>query len=89
MKIHLKFDHNSEDVLTALDCPMSPEDINDKLNEVLSIYSQDDSMDTASQLSELIHHNIDYSVILYFATLKIKDIVTQQTIQKLLGNDDL
>lgn len=89
MKIHLKFNHKSDDVLKALDCPLSPEEINENLNEILRTYAKNESMTTSSQLAELIHNNIDYSVILYFATLKVKDVVIQQGIEKLFEDDYL
>lgn len=88
MKIHLKFNHDSKNVLDALDCPLTTEEINDKLNKAVRLYGENESLSSTSHLSEIIHNEIDYSVILYFATLKIKDIVTQQAIQKMFGDDN-
>ena len=88
MKIHLKFNHNSADILTALDCPLTAEDINDKLNKAIKLYGENDELSSTSHLSEIIDREIDYSVILYFATLKIKDIVTEQAIRNMLGDDN-
>lgn len=75
MKIHLKFNHDAECSLEALDSPVSKKELNEQLDEIINKFMQDEKYKYRSQLSELIHDNMDYSGILYMATKEATHII--------------
>lgn len=93
MKIHLKFNHDSRSMLESLDCPLTQEQAEQDIHECLNIFISDDSLTSPSELAEIIHHKLDYSVILYLALLGIKEKIDRETtksiLKKLLDNEDI
>lgn len=84
MKIHLKFNHNTKHCLEAMDCPMDSEEANDLLNEVIIKYMSNPNLDKKSQLAELLHDELDYSIILYLATNLVTKEIEHKMMKKLL-----
>lgn len=72
MKIHLKFDHNKEELLAALDCDVDSEKANYQIKGVIKKCLDDDTKESSSQLAEMIHNELDYSVILFLATKNLE-----------------
>lgn len=68
MKIHLKFDHNKDNLLEAIDSEYSKRDVNKKLAEIVMRFIIDDRLERVSQVCELMHNELDYEIILYLAT---------------------
>jgi hypothetical protein len=68
MKIYLKFDHSKKDMLEAIDSQYNGEQANDLINEVIERYMDNEYMDKVSQLSEIMHEDLDYEIILFLAT---------------------
>jgi hypothetical protein len=73
MKIHLKFNHKERDMLSAIDSQYNGDQANDLINEVIERYMDNEYMDKVSQLSEIIHNDLDYEIILLLATHSILD----------------
>lgn len=91
MKIHLKFDHQNNDVLEAIDCPVTLTDLDDQVNDLAEEFCNDERFETQSQLSEMIHERLDYSVILFLATESLKDKLIKAEAKSFLRrffNDD-
>lgn len=84
MKIHLKFNHNKRHCLEALDCPYSIEEANEQVNELIHKMIDDDMLDKKSQLAELLHDELDYSIILYLATNLVTKEIENKMMKKLL-----
>ena len=93
MKIHLKFDHEADTTLEALDCPFSVDEINDQLNNLIHKFMEDDKYQQRSHLAELLHNEIDYSAILYmatkYATQQIEQNHIRRMLRNMLGNDEI
>jgi len=77
MKIHLKFNHQEKDMLSAIDSQYNGDQVNEQINEVIERYMDNEYMDKVSQLSEIIHNDLDYEVILFLATHSILDKITK------------
>lgn len=92
MKIHLKFNHDSDDTLEALDCPHSAELLEEQMDSIIRRFMNDDNLESLSHLSELIHNEIDYSAILYMATQhakqKIEKAMVKRMLREMLNSDD-
>jgi hypothetical protein len=73
MKIYLKFDHSKKDMLEAIDSQYNGDQANDLINEVIERYMDNEYMDKVSQLSEIIHEDLDYELILFLATHSVLD----------------
>lgn len=73
MKIYLKFDHSKKDMLEAIDSQYNGEQANDLINEVIERYMDNEYMDKVSQLSEIMHEDLDYELILFLATHSVLD----------------
>lgn len=86
MKVHLKFNHNSDCNLEALDCPISGEELNEQLEDITRRFMTEDKYSSRSHLAELIHDEIDYSAILYMATKYASQQIEQTMIKKMLRN---
>jgi len=84
MKIHLKFNHEADHTLEALDCPFSVDEINNQLNNIIHKFMENDKYDHRSHLAELIHNEIDYSAILYMATKFATQQIEQNEVKRLL-----
>jgi len=83
MKIYLKFDHSQEDSLKAIGCEHSSTEVNERIFDVMKWYNEDDSLRTASHLSELIHKTLDYEEILFLATKSIEDKMEMMIMQRM------
>ncbi len=68
MKVHLKFDHDLDCTLKALDCPVSTDQLYEQIDEIIRKFMREEKYNNRSHLAELIHDEIDYSAILYMAT---------------------
>lgn len=92
MKINLKFNHDLDCGLEALDCPFSSEELNEQLDEIVRRFMNDDNLGSLSHLSELIHNEIDYSAILYMATKytaqRIEQVMVKRMLRDMLSNED-
>lgn len=91
MKIHLKFDHKNENVLEAIDCPITLSELNDQVNDLAEEFCTDERFDTQSQLAEMIHERLDYSAILFLATESLKGKLIRAEAKSFLNrlfNDD-
>jgi hypothetical protein len=75
MKIHLKFDHEKNDTLGAIECQYTGEQVNDRLCDLVGVYLSDDNMRKKSHLAELIHKTLDYEEILFLAMHSVKEKV--------------
>jgi hypothetical protein len=84
MKLHLNFNHNAEHTLEALDSPFTVEETNEQLNNLMIRYMENDKLRHKSELAELIHHNIDYSAILYMATNYVAKEIESKAIKSML-----
>jgi predicted house-cleaning noncanonical NTP pyrophosphatase (MazG superfamily) len=90
MKIHLKFNHDSDCSLEALDCPHSAELLEEQMDSIIRRFMNDDNLESLSHLSELIHNEIDYSAILYMATQHAKQKIEKAMVRMLreMSNSD-
>lgn len=84
MKIHLKFDHDSDETLRAIDCPISAEELNDQIEDIVVKFTEGEKYGKVSQLAEAIHNEVDYSAILYMATKHAFQHTEKTMIKKIL-----
>jgi hypothetical protein len=93
MKVHLKFNHDTDFSLEALDCPISAEELNDQIENITCKFMTQDKYSRRSHLAELIHDEIDYSAILYMATKHVSQQIEQtmmkRILRKMLYNDEI
>jgi hypothetical protein len=91
MKIHLKFNHDAETVLDSIDCPFTSDEVTDQLNDVMDKFMSDEKYQDKSHLAELIHNDLDYSVILFLALIhtiqKMEKKAIKQMLRKMLDED--
>jgi hypothetical protein len=90
MKIYLKFDHDQDDSLKAIGCEYDGEKVNDRVFDVIKWYTDDDSLNRASHLSELIHKTLEYEEILFLATKSVEqrmDMIMFERMKKRLRDD--
>ena len=86
MKVHLKFNHDTDCSLEALDCPISAEELNDQIENIIRKFMTEDKYSNRSHLAELIHDEIDYSAILYMATKHVSQQIEQTMMKRMLRN---
>lgn len=84
MKVHLKFNHDSDCSLEALDCPISAEELNDQIENIIRKFMTEDKYSSRSHLAELMHDEIDYSAILYMATKHVSQQIEQTMMKRML-----
>jgi hypothetical protein len=72
MKIYLKFDHSQEDTLKAIGCEYGAEQTSERIFDIIQRYMLDDSLNKASELSEMIHKKLEYEEILFLATKSVE-----------------
>jgi dihydroneopterin aldolase len=83
MKIYLKFDHNEDDSLKAIGCEHNGKEVSERVFDVIKWYSEDDSLNRASHLSELIHKTLDYEEILFLATKSVEQKMEMMMIERM------
>lgn len=92
MKIHLKFNHNADTVLETIDCPFTSDEVSDQLDNVIAKFMSDDNLETKGHLAELIHEELDYTIILFLAlkyvTEDIEKTAIKSILRRMLDNDD-
>ena len=86
MKIHLKFNHDAETVLESIDCPFTSDEVTDQLNDVMDKFMSDEKYQDKSHLAELIHNDLDYSVILFLALIHTTQKMEKKAIKQMLRN---
>ncbi len=84
MKIHLKFNHNAKSVLEAIDSPYNRDEANDIIHDCIKKFVDDDSASAPSQFAEIIHNELDYSIILYLALVQIREVIENAKVKKYL-----
>jgi len=84
MKVHLKFNHDTDCSLEALDCPISAEELNDQIENIIRKFMTEDKYSSRSHLAELMHDEIDYSAILYMATKYVSQQIEQTMMKRML-----
>ena len=92
MKIYLKFNHQEDTLIKALDCPVTAKELNNQLQEIFMRFMSDDNLQSQSELSEMIHNEVDYSAILYMATKylssNINKIMITGMLREMLEDDE-
>lgn len=86
MKVHLKFNHDVDHLLEALDSPFKPEQVNEQLNDIMCNFMENDEYQSKSHLAELLHNDLDYSAILYMATKYVAGELEKRAIKQALKN---
>jgi hypothetical protein len=86
MKIHLKFNHKAETVLESIDCPFTSDELTDQVNDVVAKFMGDDKYQDKSQLAELMHDELDYTIILFLALKQITDDIEKKMMKNILRN---
>jgi len=84
MKIHLKFNHKAETVLESIDCPFTSDEVTDQVNDVIAKFMGDDKYQDKSQLAELMHDELDYTIILFLALKQITDDLEKKMMKNIL-----
>jgi hypothetical protein len=86
MKIHLKFNHNAETVLESIDCPFTSDEVTDQVNDVISKFMSDDKYQDKSHLAEIMHNELDYTIILFLALKYTTEDMEKKAIKSMLRN---
>jgi hypothetical protein len=84
MKIHLKFNHNAETVLETIDCPFTSDEVAEQVGNVLTKFMSDDNLDTKGHLAEIMHNELDYTIILFLALQKMTNDLEKKMIKNML-----
>lgn len=86
MKIHLKFNHNAETVLESIDCPFTSDEVSDQVDEIVSKFMHNDNYETKGHLAELMHNDLNYTVILFLALKYTTEKMEKNAIKQMLKN---
>lgn len=86
MKIHLKFNHDAETVLESIDCPFTSDETSDQVDEVVRKFMNNDKYETKGHLAELMHDELDYTIILFLALKYITEDIEKKAIKNMLRN---
>jgi hypothetical protein len=86
MKIHLKFNHKAETVLESIDCPFTSDEVTDQVNDVIAKFMSDDKYQDKSELAELMHNELDYTIILFLALKYVTDDIEKKMMKNILRN---
>lgn len=86
MKIHLKFNHEAKTVLEAIDCPFTSNEVTDQVNDVVAKFMSDDKYEDKGQLAELMHNELDYTIILFLALKNVTDDIGRKAMKRILLN---
>lgn len=86
MKIHLKFNHNAETVLESIDCPFTSDEVSDQVDNVIIKFMRDDNLETKGHLAEIMHNELDYSIILFLALKNVTNDIEKKMIKNMLRN---
>jgi hypothetical protein len=86
MKIHLKFNHKAETVLESIDCPFDSFEVTDQVNDVVAKFMGDEKYKDKSELAELMHNELDYTIILSLALKQITDDLEKKMMKNILRN---
>ena len=86
MKIHLKFNHDAETVLESIDCPFTSDEVTDQFNDVIEKFMSDEKYQTKGHLAELMHNDLDYTVILFLALKYTTEKMEKNAIKQMLKN---
>ena len=93
MKIHLKFNHDADDMLSSLDCPFTENEVSVQFNNVMNKFMDGDQYKSKSHLSEIMHEDLDYSVILYmatkFITQELEQVAMKKALKRFLEDDEI
>ena len=84
MKIHLKFNHKAETVLKSIDCPFDSFEVTDQVNDVIAKFMGDEKYQDKSELAELMHNELDYTIILFLALKQITDDLEKKMMKNIL-----
>ena len=82
MKIHLKFNHDAETVLESIDCPFTSDEVTDQFNNVIKKFMSDEKYQDKSHLAEIMHNDLDYTIILFLALKYTTEDIEKKTIMK-------
>jgi hypothetical protein len=92
MKIHLKFKHDADTVLESLDCPFTSDEVSDQVSLIIEKFISDDKYQEKSHLAEIIHNELDYSIILFIALRSfVEDLekaAIKTALKRMLSDDD-
>lgn len=92
MKIYLKFNHQADTLIEALDCPVTSKELISQIQDIFMRFMSDDNLQSQSELSEMIHNEMDYSAILYMATKylssNINKIMITGMLREMLEDDE-
>ena len=83
MKIHLKFNHKKEELLDAIDSEIDSESMDYQIKGLIKKCINSDDIQKSSQISEMIHDELDYSIILFLATKSIEERLGQVIIESI------
>ena len=86
MKIHLKFNHDAETVLESIDCPFTSDEVTDQVNNVIAKFMSDDKYQNKGHLAEIIHNELDYTIILFLSLKYVTDDMEKKAVKAMLRN---
>jgi hypothetical protein len=86
MKIHLKFNHDAETVLESIDCPFTSDEVTDQVNDVIAKFMSDDKYQDKSHLAEIMHNELDYTIILFLALKYTTEDMEKKAMKAMLRN---
>jgi hypothetical protein len=86
MKIHLKFNHDAETVLESIDCPFTSDEVTDQVNNVIAKFMSDDKYQNKGHLAEIIHNELDYTIILFLSLKYVTDDMEKKVMKAMLRN---
>lgn len=86
MKIHLKFNHDAETVLESIDCPFTSDEVTDQVNDVIAKFMSDDKYQDKSHLAEIMHNELDYTIILFLSLKYVTDDMEKKAMKAMLRN---
>lgn len=88
MKPHIKFDHDAMSMTKALGITQPAEEVAEMITKVIENWIRKDNSSKHSILSEYLHNELSYEIIIFLATKEIFNKINQ-TLDSIVENNDV
>lgn len=88
MKPQIKFDHDATSMTEALGITQTAEEVAEMITKVVEHWIRKDNSSKNSILSEYLHNELSYEIIIFLATKELFSKINQ-TLDSIMKSDDM